>query len=237
MLQRTRVLERCGHARLLFVEAPSGYGKTTLVDQLCVERPALRVDLSEEDRTTGRAVARLIRVASHDHALTAAAASAGAADPTDRLAEVAAALVRLLPQSSLVVLDDVHHLEPGACAALVSGLLSVLVERNDVGLVVAARALPDIDLGELDDRVPTVRIGATDLAFDRSEVGALVGLDHAAVCRRMTEGWPAAVALWAEHGAGIDARAPTHVLDAVVRHLLEPLAPARRAALRALRTR
>lgn len=227
---------QCAGARLVLLEAASGFGKTTVVDQLCTDRPALRVDLTEGDRSIGRVVARLIKVAADDPTLTAAAASAGAADEADRLAGVVAAVSRLVHDRSLLVVDDVHHLAPDAIQALVAALAPLLTQRTDVQVVIAGRVLPDIaDVRTgSGDCIPTVRIGVADLAFDRDEIASLVGTERAALCRRLTDGWPAAVALWAAHGAGIDGRAPANVLDGLVHHLLAPLSPQQRVALRSL---
>lgn len=219
-VRRTKVLAGCVDARLLAVVAPSGYGKTTFVDQWCGDRPALRVDLTEEDRTAGRVVARLLQLASQDTSLAAVPAAAGADDPRVRLRQLATAVARALPARAVLVLDDVHHLDPAASADVLDGLAALPAERDDLALALVGRHLPDTALAAHPSHV---RIDAAALTFDRDEVAALVGDVDAGRCRRATDGWPAAVALWAEHSDGLAARAPERVLDALVTHLVAPL--------------
>ena len=238
MIRRGRLLERVGEASLVVVVAPSGFGKSTFADQLVAAAgaaTAVRVVLHAEDHSPSRLFARVVE----------AAGAAGLAVTADRLPEaageraagLAAAIARVAPMGSWVVLDDVHHADTEARAAV-----RTMVEHWRVdGLVRVAVVgrTPPWDSAELD----AVMVEEAALAFDRTETEALFA-EHggdpagevAMVCRRRTNGWPAAVALWAAH-AGAAPAAPRSaaderaVFDALLRDAIEAFTPEQRGVL------
>lgn len=59
-IERSRLVRRCADASVVVLEAPGGFGKSTLAEQLTVEaRTTARVFLTTGDASGARLVARL----------------------------------------------------------------------------------------------------------------------------------------------------------------------------------
>ncbi|MEQ1699396.1 MAG: AAA family ATPase [Ilumatobacteraceae bacterium] len=238
MIQRGRLLERVGDASLVAVVAPSGFGKSTFADQLVAAGgavAAVRVVLHAEDRAPSRLFARVVEAAG-------AAGLAVSADglpeaPAERAAALAAAIERVAPKGAWVVLDDVHHADDAALS-----VMRTMVERwqseGRVRVALVGRTLPwaaaELDAVMVDEAALAFDRGETELVF--AERGADPGGEVAMVCRRRTNGWPAAVALWAAHaGAAPDAPSGAAderaVFDALLRDAIEAFTPDQRGLL------
>jgi LuxR family transcriptional regulator, maltose regulon positive regulatory protein len=178
------------------VQAPAGYGKTTLLAQL-----------SQALKRDGRNVYWLSIVASDrepDSLLTALAASCGLpelprADSTERRLSCLANWLAHANEPGCILLDDADRL-----TASPSGrLLHELVEAIPAGfhVVCTGRAAPELPSARERGYGRLFELGAGDLSFSTAEVDELLGvlgigaLGEAELERflRRSEGWPMVV--------------------------------------------
>ena len=197
-------------ARLVLVDAPAGFGKTTLVAQWRASatetRPFAWVSLDRGDNDPGRlwwyivqrAAARLPRDRRRGHS----AGTAGA-DPRGRRDRAAHHRQRAGrdPSPVVLVLDDYHAIKERSCHEQIAFLLVHLPPSAQIVLI--TRADPPLPLARLRAAGEMVEIRARELRFDPGEAAALVhtvtGIrlaepDLADLMER-TEGWPAGVYL------------------------------------------
>jgi LuxR family transcriptional regulator, maltose regulon positive regulatory protein len=211
-VERPALVQRLAHAhaRLVLVDAPAGYGKTTLVAQWrCGSadgRPFAWVTLDPDDNDP-------VSLWSHvAHALHRARPEfcvqpileALRAQPPDVGGAVLPALVNelnTLPGPVILVLDDYHRVKERSCHAHVEYLLSHLPPAAQ--LVLTTRADPPLPLARLRSTGDMVELRMGELRFTPAEAAALVGRtagitladpDLADLVGR-TEGWPAGVYL------------------------------------------
>ncbi|HWL44735.1 MAG TPA: AAA family ATPase [Ilumatobacter sp.] len=192
---RPALVDALRAAAVVVIEAPSGFGKSTLATELA--RPQHTIDLALTGSESGRhtlllPLRRALRRAGEHGA--AAALGEMAVDSADALDSMLDALHDADPLTLIV--DDAHHLGDEA------HLLVRLVERRPPGarLIIGARVLPPraIQL-RTDPRVTYV--DAHSLRFGEADVASLlrngfgVSVDDRTVARlaRTTEGWPAAL--------------------------------------------
>jgi LuxR family transcriptional regulator, maltose regulon positive regulatory protein len=216
-VERPALVQRLAHAhaKLILVDAPTGYGKTTLVAQWRASaigsgaaggRPFAWVTLDPDDNDP-------VSLWSHvAHALHRARPEFGVqailealrAQPPDVGGAVLPALVNelnTLPGPVLLVLDDYHRVKERTCHAHVEYLLSHLPPTAQ--LVLTTRADPPLPLARLRSTGDMVEVRMSELRFTPAEAAALVGRtagialadpDLADLVGR-TEGWPAGVYL------------------------------------------
>jgi LuxR family transcriptional regulator, maltose regulon positive regulatory protein len=207
-------LARSGAVPLVVVQAPAGYGKTTLLAQWA-ERDGrasawLSLDARDNDASvllTHLAVA-LARVAPVGPAVFDALATPGASIPATVVPRLGVAIANF-PAPVVLAIDDVHELHEGESLDALVALVSYLNDRSQ--LAVAGRTLLSWPLARLRAERRLVEVGPTELAFDiessRELVAATgVALSPADVARlhRRTEGWPAGLylaALSLKHGS------------------------------------
>lgn len=192
LIERPRVADRCAAARVLVLEAPGGFGKTTLADQITASSSVVvRTYLRDGDETPSRLAARL-RDGARDAGLDLVAdAGAAETDPLRQLDAITGALVRAAPTAGAVIIEDAHVLDAEALLALRN-----LAEHLSptVLLIVCGRSVPGHLHGEL-------RLGSQDLAFTAAETAKLmmaqniVDDDMAHSVNQRCAGWPAAVGL------------------------------------------
>jgi LuxR family maltose regulon positive regulatory protein len=198
-----------GTARLTLVDAPAGFGKTTLIaewrESQAERRPFAWVSLDEGDNDPRRfwgCVIAALRTLRPDvgAASEAVLANAGAA-----LEDVALPLLindlAALPDPIVLMLDDYHVVREER----VHESLGFLVDRMPatLHLVVATRSDPPLPLARLRARGEMAEIRAAQLRLSDAEAAALlraalgVELDAADVAslQQRTEGWPAGLYL------------------------------------------
>ncbi|NIC36733.1 HTH-type transcriptional regulator MalT [Halomonas desiderata] len=188
--------------RLLMVQAPPGYGKSTLLAERLtqLEQPSAWLCLDARDDEPGRfaayfreALTRLCRELGHTLELPVAGS----------LAEAMETWLALLPEQSApgrLVLDDVQHIRHSQILECLRHWLCH--QPSWLTLTLASRTRPDLGLPELRLRGELEEIGLSELAFDAEEAQTLcaeqlslpptrVSLERAL---RRTEGWPLALA-------------------------------------------
>lgn len=197
-------------ARLLLVNAPAGFGKTTLVAQWrsspAESRPFAWISLDPDDNDPGRlwwqvtcALQRACPGFSPDD--VQAAIRARTPDFAGTLLPLLLNELARLPEPVVLVLDDYHVIKDRDCHDQLSFLLLHLPPT--VQLVLVTRADPPLPLARLRATGEMVEVRARELRFAPAEVAELVAAvadvelsqpDLADLVDR-TEGWPAGVYL------------------------------------------
>ena len=197
-------------AKLLLVDAPAGYGKTTLVAQwrgsASEARPFAWASLDPDDNDP---VSLWFHVA---HALHRArpefcvqpvldALRERPADVGGTLLPILVSELNALPGPVILVLDDYHLVKERSCHGQVDYLLRHLPPT--VQLVLTTRADPPLPLARLRSTGDMVELRMSELRFTPAEAAALIRrtagvrlADHdLADLVGRTEGWPAGVYL------------------------------------------
>lgn len=203
-----RALVDTGDARLVLVDAPVGYGKSTVLALWLAEertrRPFAWLTLERTDADPGRLVARLIEaLRAHVPRFGAAiepALEAPGSTPVENLVPPLLDELAALPRGFLIVLDDYHLLRGRG----MNDLMRQVVDRlpSQVQIAVATRSDPPLPLGRLRANGAMVELRARDLQFDEEEAGALLAssgvtlapADLSGLVERC-EGWPAGIYL------------------------------------------
>jgi len=197
-------------AKLVLVNAPAGFGKTTLLAQwrstAAAGRPVAWLSLDRGDYDPGRLWWHVVS------ALQRACPELGAGDilaalaarPPDIPGTVIPMLVNKLmgvPVQIVLVLDDYHVIKDRRCHEQVAALLRHLPPTLTIVLVTRTR--PPLPLARLRTLGEMTEIRPRDLRFTRQEAAGLVrtvsaveltAADLADLVRR-TEGWPTGVYL------------------------------------------
>ncbi|MDX6393744.1 MAG: hypothetical protein QOJ73_4807 [Streptosporangiaceae bacterium] len=203
-------LAGCVTSRLLLVEAPAGFGKTTAVAQwrasMIEDRPFAWISLDRGDDDPARLWSHVVG------ALQRACPEFGGGDTLRALrAQVPDVSGKVLPSLAnelaalrapvVVVLDDYHEISEPSCHDQVGFLLSHLPDTVQVVLV--TRADPPLPLARLRATGMMAEVRAPELRFAPAQAAALVRTvaavelseaDLANLVER-TEGWPAGVYL------------------------------------------
>jgi LuxR family transcriptional regulator, maltose regulon positive regulatory protein len=197
-------------AKLVLVDAPPGYGKTTLIAQwrrsAAGDRPFAWVTLDPDDDDPVRLwshVAYALGRAHPDFAVEPVLAALRAQPPGDGRGMLAVLVneLAILPGRLVLVLDDYHRVRERSCHGHVEYLLHHLPPA--VQLVLATRADPPLPLARLRSTGDMVEIRMSELQFTPAEAAELISLtsgvrlsdaDLVALVGR-TEGWPAGVYL------------------------------------------
>ena len=234
-----RTLERAADARLVLVQAPAGFGKTTLLVQLAAALAAapgaevVWVSLDAEDNDANRLFAALFAaLAALDlpWAVPAATVLAQLQDASPAARTALGLLTDALggrPEVRIaLVLDDLHHVTDTAALQL----LDTLIARAppELCLFIGSRVAPPLSLARWRAGGELVELGLEDLQFDLDAAQALCrlrGLDAPsdealrAVLER-THGWVAGLHL-VLGSARPGAPAPALVGPAAHRHLFD----------------
>ncbi|WP_326543374.1 LuxR C-terminal-related transcriptional regulator [Pseudorhodoferax sp.] len=245
-----RTLEQAADARLVLVQAPAGFGKTTLLVQLAAALAAapgaevVWVSLDAEDNDANRLFAALFgALAALDlpWAVPAATVLAQLQDASPAARTALGLLVDALgarPEARIVlVLDDLHHVTDAAALQL----LDTLIARAppELCLFIGSRVAPPLSLARWRAGGELVELGLQDLRFDRGDAQALCRLRgllpsdealEAALAR--THGWVAGLHLVlgsARQGAALPAptgpAAQRHLFDYFAQEVLAGLPP------------
>ena len=211
-VERPELVGRLARARakLVLVDAPAGYGKTTLVAQwrgsAAEGRPFAWVSLDADDNDPVSLWSHVV------HALHRACPQLCAQPLLEALrarpADIAGVMLPLLvnelnalPGPVILVLDDYHRVKERSCHGQVDYLLGHLPPA--VQLVLTTRADPPLPLARLRSTGDMVELRMSELRFTPAEAAALIDRtagvalsdsDLADLVGR-TEGWPAGVYL------------------------------------------
>ncbi|HEV8277329.1 MAG TPA: LuxR C-terminal-related transcriptional regulator [Streptosporangiaceae bacterium] len=197
-------------AKLVLIDAPAGYGKTTLVAQwrgsAAEDRPFAWVSLDPDDNDPVSLWSHVV------HALHRArpelcvqpmleALRAWPSDIGGSMLPILVSELNALPGPVALVLDDYHRVKERSCHGQVDYLLCHLPPA--VQLVLTTRADPPLPLARLRSTGDMVELRMSELRFTPAEAGALISrtagirlADHdLAELVGRTEGWPAGVYL------------------------------------------
>ncbi len=202
--------------RLTVVRGGAGFGKTTLLLQ------ALETN---EDGSQGMDCwlglgARDARPSELGAALRAAVEARAGGDVVDSVCD---AIWRRSPTEITLILDDVHHVEPGGPGAdLLARLLYELPANGH--LVLVGRRPPPVAITRLLATGEAIEIDEDHLAFTPAEQATFLSMRGAAAPTEHRAGWPALVELTATVGAG---RVESYLWE----EILQGLSPTRRTGL------
>jgi LuxR family maltose regulon positive regulatory protein len=203
-------LAGCVTSRLLLVEAPAGFGKTTVVAQwrasITEDRPFAWISLDRGDddpaRLWSHVVSALQRACPEfDGGATLQALRAQVPDVSGKVLPSLANELAALRAPVVVVLDDYHVISEPSCHDQVSFFLSHLPAT--VQLVLVTRADPPLPLARWRTVGVMAEVRAPELRFAPAQAAALVRTvaavdlseaDLADLVER-TEGWPAGLYL------------------------------------------
>lgn len=211
-VERPALVRQLGQARakLVLVDAPPGYGKTTLIAQwrrsATGDRPFAWVTLDPDDNDPVRLwshVAYALGRAYPEFAVRPVLDALRAEPPGDGKAmlEILVNELATLPGRPVLVLDDFHRVRERSCHGQVEYLIHHLPPA--VQLVLTTRADPPLPLARLRSTGDMVEIRMSELQFTPAEAAELISLtagvrlsdaDLVALVGR-TEGWPAGVYL------------------------------------------
>jgi LuxR family transcriptional regulator, maltose regulon positive regulatory protein len=198
-----------GTAKMTLVDAPAGFGKTTLIaewrESPAEPRPFAWLSLDEADNDPTRFWACIIAALRTLWPELGAACEAVLANAGAALEDVALPLLindlSALPEPAVLVLDDYHAVREER----VHDSLRFFVDRMPptLHLVVATRSDPPLPLARLRARGEMAEIRAAQLRFSDAEAAVLlrtaldVELEPADVAslQQRTEGWPAGLYL------------------------------------------
>jgi LuxR family maltose regulon positive regulatory protein len=192
----------------VLVDAPVGYGKSTLLAQWVAQEEGRRrftwLSLEVADSDPVRLLAHLVESlrthvpgfgATIEPALEVSGASPAEGVVPRLLDELAA-----LPERVVIVLDDYHFLRGRKVHGLMERVVAGLPPTTQIAL--ATRADPPLPLGRLRATGAMVELRAADLRFDVDEAGALlassgIALERSDLTRLVekSEGWPAGLYL------------------------------------------
>jgi len=208
-IRRDLLLARLDDAlsrRLTLIQAPAGYGKTSLLAQWRQRHAGSNVQIAwltlETDDGDLKRLAGYLSLALAGGGAPADEASPVPPDLPPRAA-LSAIINRLAaePRPVAIVFDDFHRADSPALSDFVSSLIR-LAPRN-CHFVVASRDHPALGQSVLAAEDQLLEFGAEDLRFSAAETGALLARHRAQALddddlRRIferTEGWPIALQL------------------------------------------
>ena len=211
-LRRARLLELLDDvdgAALIVLDAPVGYGKTTLLRSWCAERaePVIWMTLDESDDDPARlwthlatGVARLGHGLGHRAVRRLDVQPAAVERGVDELMNALVAYARPVT----IVLDDLHTLRSETSLCSIEHAIDRLPPT--ARLVAATRSEPAISLAPLRASRALIEIRARELAFTVDEARELIAHEGIKLSGNSlellverTEGWPAGLylaALW-----------------------------------------
>ena len=202
LIERTPLLDRIQDnlgRRLTLIDAPAGYGKTTLLNQLRARLARYGVagawvQIERRDCDPTSLVALLERVAQTD--LGVHASVSGDMEPLARLSM----LTTLLSESDVeacLIIDDAQFAHTSACLELFEYLIHY--SPRNLHIVIATRERSGIPVSGLRLQGEVHEITVNDLRFGEGDIGALFDqpLDEQVSSQLIerTEGWPVAIQL------------------------------------------
>lgn len=208
MVPRRRLIDRLVSPQgrgVVWIAAPAGYGKTTLLSQWAERerRPVawVSLDRSDDDATAflTDVVAALDRVGALDPRQHASLAAAASPVPELAVLRLASALAGAA-EPTLLVIDDAQVLTDRGAREILVGLTEHLSPA--VQVAVATRDGHQAHLARLRTQDALTELGSADLALDEAETAELlhglgrdVASDEIGDLVDRSEGWPAALYL------------------------------------------
>lgn len=197
-----------GQSRAVLLQAPAGYGKTSLLASLPGALPpgtALAWVSMDEDDDDARFMACLCAALepfdlpwrTAPEALATLVGQDGPRGRARALAELVNALAAAEVPQGVIVLDDLHRVEPGQ----VFGLLEFLIERlpDRWCLLLSSRVRPPLPVARWLSAGELQLFGQDRLEFSPQEAASLAASEGAAEradeLYRRTQGWPAGLRL------------------------------------------
>ncbi len=219
ILRRPRLLELFDshrEAKLIFIHAPAGFGKTTLItdwlQQADLPFSWLSIDAGDDDekvflRYLTASCARI------DAEIGRSAARLLDGSQAVRVKTIITLLINdlaLYPGECVIILDDYHLIHNPAIHDAVDLLLARL--PVNAHLVIASRSRPPLAIATLRARRQLLEIGADDLRFSHEEaatflremMGVTLSAKTIAELETHTEGWIAGIQLAALSARGQD---------------------------------
>ena len=202
LIERTPLLDRIQEnlgRRLTLIDAPAGYGKTTLLNQLCTRLASygvapIWVQIERRDCDPTSLIALLEQAARA--ALDIHVTVSGDLEPLVRLSMLLAKIGDTGVEACLII-DDAHFAHTGACLEL----FEILIHNSPrtLHIVLATRERSGIPVSGIRLQGELHEITVDDLKFDEKDIGVLFDqpLDEQ-ISRQLidrTEGWPVAVQL------------------------------------------
>lgn len=236
-ITRHRLLDRLGaepRSRLIVVQGPAGYGKTSLLRQHCERRAARgeRIAWVRMDAQSGDAAHFLRLLCDAVEALHAGARKAARTATREQRPATLQDLLRHLARIAEPVVLVVDNFETAASAHFESVFAQVVSSLPPtVQLCVGTRVLPTARLARLQIREGTVVVANEELCFRPSETIEFfrefsdLRPDEIAEIHERTDGWPAALQafrLCLRRGARF--RAEAYAGKGVTRELIDFLA-------------
>ncbi len=205
-LRRSNLIDRLLDARVGIIEAPGGYGKTTLARQLAAVRGSAFVEITLT-RPTGRAglldaLASSCRRSGHPTLVEAVSDESASAGSSDEPREEFLRAVGRTNEPFWVMIDEMQFLDADTFEML-TVLADSLPARS--GVVMSGRRIPD-GISALVRRRDAVLVRADDLRLGADDISRLLrdgrettdiehGVDLIGEILDATGGWPAAVAI------------------------------------------
>jgi LuxR family maltose regulon positive regulatory protein len=224
-------------SRAVVVQAPAGYGKTSLLASLSGGLPAgtalAWVSLDEDDDEQRLCACLCAALEPFDlpwrvapEALAALADSEGAGRAR-ALAELVNALAGADAAQGVIVLDDLHRVASDGVLGLLEGLVERLPAQWSV--LLSSRVLPALPLARWRAAGELVLFGQDQLAFSADEAAALAAAEgaqaRATELFQRTRGWPAGLRLLltAPQRAGSRAALDRDVSDFLASEVLDDM--------------
>ncbi len=230
-LRRTRLLRQLRSSPdrpVIWIVAPPGYGKSSLLVQWATEHSGAVAWLTADDTDNDPVVFLADLAAAIDRCVSVGPAlfDAIAADTLSHRTIVGRLLAVMSRPTERVrlAIDDAHRITSRACLDILAELVEHMPEGSQAAI--AGRARMRLPFARWRAAGSLLEIGPTELAMDKREavgLGRELGLrlpaDTATRLTRETEGWPALLAL-ALLGAGTSRAAPDRS-DAGPDHLID----------------
>ena len=203
--RRTALIEALGQRRIAVVTAPAGFGKTSLLADLCRRQRSeglLSAWLTLADEDAPELLAAYLLYAFERAGLDVSTLTPrrdpAASLPAERAVLALARAIEWHVAPCLLVLDEAERLPAGRPLEMLNTLLRH--QPDNLRIAVACRRNPGLDLEAAVLNGRAIRIDTEELRFSTPEIARFFSLDlPRATLRRLaerTEGWPVALQLY-----------------------------------------